>query len=336
MTKSRYRPPKPIFGPWLLKSESLRKLDEIVEKHWVKFEEGRDTRKQELLKDFTKKFLKEKRLTRLTKEYKSEYDERLLFYKNSLNWWDSDRKLYITLKDENVPYPEYKNFEEALVDRKLQSERPIGFEMYIWSGDISFIMTVDSSKMDFKIAPENENSEVHPLLTDVRSWATEIQYRSWIQMIWGMLGRHKFLILFLGLSLFLLFNFTTQFPGIYPNNTAADELFRDYGNKGENITSSNIINAVRKLVEIKKAEEDKNFTKKLTTKSRPPWLDTYAIFLAWLFLVMFFRPKVELGIGKGNTAMLFWGLWEVFLLSILLLFWEPIRSKIIERLKIFP
>jgi hypothetical protein len=246
MRNLHYPPEDSIDGPWLLSSKSLTELDVIINKYWEIFESRREKRLRRDVNDFKKKFTKvEKDLAEVSEEFSQELQDRVNKHKENSPWSISSRSLEIDLKDRTVR--SYKNFDEAFRDRYLLDKRLTGFRIALISGNIEFSVDVDSSKMNFKIEPPRDVSEVQEIYTTVYEWAMEIRRHARIQGIWGKAAkqRWKLLIAGLGLPIFLAF----------ANRISASESIKQELVSMSEITNRNVVDAVTLLIQLQKAQE---------------------------------------------------------------------------------
>lgn len=155
------------------------------------------------------------------------------------------------------------------------------------------VVELSSSRLEIKAEPEGVQ-EAQELYASVYEWARELQRHAIGQWLWGKIANHSGKILIAGFLFYLLLFAATQNTGLSNIKEQLSSLYE------QGITGSNVVETVRLLVLLQKSKEI------IIT----PWLIVYPIILVYLAIVLYVRPKVVLGIGKGRDALLFWRFWR--------------------------
>src|SRR5258706_13356101 len=150
MRNIRYPNKESLDRPWLLSSKSLKELDAIIAESWKRFELRRERSLRHFVTQYKKKrFTKAYRdLAEVSEEHAREMKKQIQMARKGSVLSLSKQSLEIKLKDETAC--SYASFEEALRDRYLLDKRPTGFAINLFSGDLQFYMTLNSSGIHFE------------------------------------------------------------------------------------------------------------------------------------------------------------------------------------------
>ena len=280
-----------LEGPWLLDANALKTLDAILSKHWDLLESRRNQLLDLTVDDEYKKY--EKQFINLSSD---DVREKLEVFRRvhpiySVNYF----QIYIHYKKSRYFC---ESFESAFRERSLLDSSPTGFAIEFDSADIKCKVDLDEGNgLSINVTPE-EYLESQNLFLDVYQWATGQRAPYW-QRLWRRIADRGFIpylaaIILLGV-VFLIMNFTQNNSDILQ----AQETAQDLIDKG--IDNSNVSEVLRLLLQMQVLGQ--------TTIKFPSWFRVILITCAILGLVIPVRPRVVLGIGKGQSYLRLWKLW---------------------------
>jgi hypothetical protein len=281
-----------LEGPWLISPKSLGELDAIIDEYCGKLE----ARRTKLLRNDTNEF--KKKYEHLESKYRKEVNRQIRYYKEQSIYSRSRRLFHIYLQD--APTYTCESFNEAFRERYLLDKKPTGFGIDVLSGDIRCQVRIELSSPDLEINIEPEEAtEAQEIYTSVYQWAIELRRHAIGHRIWGKFANHGGKIIVAGLLLYSFLFGMTQNAGVTDLRQQLSDLQR------QGITESNVAEAVNLLILLQNNEI-------ILT----PWLIIYPIILLYLALVLFIRPRVVIGIGKGRDSLIFWRIWQTAALGI--------------------
>jgi hypothetical protein len=280
-----------LEGPWLLEANALKNLDAILSKHWELLESRREQFLDLAVDDEYKKY----ELQFINSSAEDVREKLEIFRRSHPVYSISYFQIYIHYKKSRYFC---KKFESAFRERSLLDSVPIGFVVEFNSAEIKCKLDLEEDNgLSISITPE-DCVESQNLFLDIYEWAIGHRAAYW-QRLWGRIANRGFVpylgtFILLGI-IFLVMNFTQDNSDILKAQTTAQELI----DKG--IDNSNIAEAVRLLLQMQVVGQ--------TTIEFPNWFRVILIICTIIGLVIPFRPRVVLGIGRGQSYLRLWKLW---------------------------
>jgi len=169
MNKLIYPDSNSFNGPFLIDSENLFELDNIIEEDWQNYQSMNDEKFNIELEEKLKTYPNRKR-----EEVENELSSSYRFEKK--------RELEIIFKSGNKL--QCTSFKEAAIEPSAKNEIPIGFNYIIKTYDNNTNISISkysSSSLDISVSPNNSTN--NEILFKLTRWAESNQSKKWIQ-IW--------------------------------------------------------------------------------------------------------------------------------------------------------
>jgi hypothetical protein len=264
-----------IQGPWLLDVEALRDLDAVIDEAWDRLEQRRLSKVKHLNQE------------------DAYVPYPLKITNKELTIYTGKDKTYIT-----------DSFDTALGDLKLLEQVPVGFDWKIESGEIRCRIRAGmssfgrDSSLVIDVTP-SEFSDARELFVSLHQWATFKQPPYW-QRLWTRLAGS------LPVIFPLLFSITSFIRLAIPDPTTQAVKAQAMDLIEQGITESNIHEAVDLLLKL-----EVDYTVAYSGQS-VNWFIPVLIIEAVIFIILFIRPRLILGIGKGRAVLKRWRIWLHF------------------------
>lgn len=283
-------------GPWLLEDQALLQLEQILDEEWNHLE----SRRNALIEDEANEKVQQWQKSGLLKTAK-ERKEKLKEFIEDPPYTLQRSKINVTLFLKNKgTYPTEK-FSLALRDNALLDEVVTGFSVDMESADFRCRISTKSwsDELHIDVSPEN-TTEAREIYVSLRNWAEKNSPPYW-QLLWKKIDNINWYI-WLCLVLIGAFIWSTTLSNSVTN---AKQRARDLLDTG--ITQQNLTEAIE-LSLIIQTEYDP--TTPPVNKNIPSWLKI--LFWSGLILniLLSFRAKTLLGIGKGRKLIINWKIWN--------------------------
>jgi hypothetical protein len=303
----------------MISTKALIELDDIVDDYWKKFE----SKRMKLLRSEANEYMK--LYAHLLPEHARAVNLQIKQYQDRSRYTRKEKYLSIIIDEDYERRAVFcESFERALRNRDLLNKRPAGFKIDMLSGDIKVTIAADDVIDGIVVSYEPIDEPIaQELYTAVSDWASEIRQHSLLEGIWGKVAKYKLWIWsFYTLFIFLFFIGTRM-------TTSAVTRERLLALYDQGISGTNVVEAVRLLALLQRDEQ-------LIPLVASPWLGTSLVFLLYLFIVLIFRPRVELEIGRGRNAKFRWRVYKWFMLFLpVFLFRDVFLSYLAELAKSF-
>ena len=258
-------------GPWLLSREVLLSLDSALDEEWERISARREA---------------------LVAEHQSEASDRYLPYELKR----SSKGVTLTLKSGAEFVSD--SFAQALRDPSIASEVPVGFSASLEAADVRFKLSTSRWNDALQLtATPSDNREAQEALVLLSQWMRDHCAPLW-QRIWSRLSGLQWfawwLLLFVALSVI-----GAQSS---PGERLARARARDLIDAG--INSANINEAVQLMLSLQ-MDYYPNAGKVMV----PQWVGVTILGGLAVSIVLSFRPRIVLGIGRGEQIIRRWRVW---------------------------
>jgi hypothetical protein len=267
-------------GPWLLGSEKLNLLDEILDEFWPQLKErGGDPFKREV----------ESRVAELLAQGREATREEV---EKEISWRRPKYSKTLTLYLETGKSLEVDSFKEALLHPQVQTELADGFRAAIESGELKAEVRL-GLWMSIEVSPAKDALAV-ALFGALSNWAASSTPSKWLRRWRGLSGIQWMAYFFL---VVILLGVVAENPGKKSAQAEAVKLIQD------GVSSSNQPKALETLLKLAVSPDAVN-------PHIPAWLYFLAFGgLALCVLLSFRPPAVILGIGAGEKRLRRWKTW---------------------------
>ena len=274
-------------GPWLLKKASLLELDKLVDYEWEKLVEWTTNEEQnekaKFLKDTITKF-----------EHVDEKAAEKLWRPTSR----CERELLIFLSgDRRVPVP---NFESAFREPLLVNETPIGFSLEVTVKNIRCKLCTGSfSSLTLSVSPD-EKQEARRLFAALRNWIGTVN-PPLFQVLWRALSPLQWSV-FAAVCWVAIQSVSDPAElARATRQTESLEILRT------GVSSTNQAKALELILSYQCGAIPSAGSRQIPT--RYLWFVVSGVVVC---LALHFRPKILLGIGKGEDSISKWERWMTF------------------------
>lgn len=281
-----------LDGPWLIDRAALGHLGNVIDAISGKFSvASNDCIEAELSK------ILERYPNNSSEEDREKYREDLV------QRYKLDKK--ITLSLSNSKYIEAESVEELLSLPELIDELPIGFEVEIKSilrsVTIKFKKVTFSNiaKLDIRTSPETDEL-ARVAFVDLQNWAATYQAPLW-QRLWAN-----------NYGLIVFFWIVALLVGSQITLSHSDKLHQDLRPVAIQLLKDGISNEnFPKAIELLLRNEFKEPI--VEHKNQAPKWFKYLVFGGFTsVIILFFRPSLEIGVGRSVVRLKRWRLWTKF------------------------
>jgi len=280
-----------VNGPWLIDSKALKELGEIIDRSWLRFEKLKeDAIKSQVAGEINGRSYKDPE-DRKTDE--AEIEERIRRYYGA-----HGKSITLSLKD-NKSY-RAESIQAALTEADLLSEESNGLAIELRNDQLQAMVDVDKLDLRIRTSPPTD-AFAREIFVTLREWAEKNKAPLW-QRLW------RYVVPFHWVAWLLILSFSGLIH-------SASRLSAGSQRGGEAV----------KLLEGGLAEEELNKAIELLLRSEfgivtssnsdslPSWFFAIICIGFVVAMILSFRPKLAIGIGKGNTKIAIWRRWLRFI-----------------------
>jgi hypothetical protein len=288
-----------IDGPWLINKDALSELGTIIDESWHNLNQ----RKSDIINERVKKYLEEERkkgrLDKLTEdELKKEED---FARKQATSWYRTQDKNIIFKLGRDKTYAT-DSISTALKEQALINEEVTGLDIKFGSAEILAEVSVDKDyeKLLILTQPEREDASKE-LFVRLREWA--IKYRA---PIWQRLWKQLY-----GMQWFILLGIIILSSILVPDS---NKRIMSYAkNEAQKILSDGVEESeIKKAIELLLIIQSK-YSPNVEENNYPMWFKLLVWVGIIVSVILSFRPKLIIGIGKGNEKLKLWTRWLRFI-----------------------
>jgi hypothetical protein len=294
MNRFEYPTSKMVKEPFLLDSQSLIELDNIVNEIEEQFKKGIESEINEKVSQY--------KIDNSEKDY-VRYENSL---RGSYEYRKQSKSLRVFLKDRTMIS---QSFEEAIKEPANSNEivREFKYELEVGKYELSISLNnFYSNSLNARIEPSNDLL-VYDSYYKLNRWIEKNKSNKWVQ-IWK---ETRYFIIPLLLSIILLYSGISELLKPNYNVLIDNEIEKILAN---GIDSSETNKALELLLM-------KNYSKigesYIIDKSESYGISPIIIGILIMIIILLFPPKSYLGIGKGDMLIKRWRLWLKFISVIL-------------------
>lgn len=294
-----YRTELTIGGPWLIDRDALAELGKIVDDSWDLL----DKRKADILDSRIRRRVDEQRAKGLSGKDLEEIGASI---RQSEDRWYVRQGKKIVIKLGSDKSFTTDSLSDALQEHKLINEEATGIEIEIGAAEVQATISINRKyeSLDIRTSPEREEAATE-LFVRLREWALKQRAPLW-QRVWKNVSPGHWVIWFLCLFFSFIFVRAVQDTSIQqPIQQAKSEAFKILE---DGISKDETQKALELLLRIETGYPPGKVERKF-----PTWFKL----LFWVGLVisvvLTVRPKLILGLGKGESKIKLWRKWLKFI-----------------------
>lgn len=277
-----------IEGPWMISSDHLNELHEIIEREWNR------------IKPKWEKFIEEEAEKKI--EAYGWKDKTIKSVAEDLKK-DSPLKKVVTVHFENGKKLVTDNIKDAILDKEAKNQEANGIEIYIIEDRITklFEFSIDRDLNRIRWAVDKKTDEYDSrLYSEIDRWSERCKPSKWLNIWKSWAGIHWFVYAFLALYPITLLPSETDI---------ARSKFKADGQKL--LVGGLQKDEVNKALEIMLALQSEYVPQ---DKIKVAWKNSkrfaiYQIVMLIVTIILSFPPKVQIGIGIGDLKVQRWRKW---------------------------
>ncbi len=288
-----------IPGPWLLDSDALRGLDELVDSEWKRLTALQEEMiKAEVEEKVLQRFaqLRDDAAEKKVEEYRAEQDKYLRGYS-----YRNERVINVTLRSRKTLRAQ--SFADAMRQPDVVNETVEEFDLQMTNGKVSANVSLSTkwyNGLQIRVTP-SDLRESAEFFTAVRQWARNYEPSGWLRwwqkangLQWGVLP-----IIFMFYLLSIL---------AATNVNVAKSVLREEGRQllSKGLTSAD---SQRRAIEIILALESEYVPKGVRAAGVPIWCYMHVGTGLAACIALSFAPHSVVGIGRGAFSLSRWRRW---------------------------